>query len=75
MPRITRPPSRTIVQVVPRDGAIEITLNINISVDGQVTASSDQAEVRAQKVEEDDKVDKIVPDFFGGTKLKFGKET
>jgi hypothetical protein len=72
MPRIVKPAS-TQIKVVPRDGEIEITLNINITVDGQVTTTSDQAEVQAQRVEED-KVDKMIPDFFSGTKLKFGKQ-
>lgn len=68
MPRIVKP---TQIKVVPRDGEIEITLNINITVDGQVMATADNAEVKSLKVE--DKVERVVPDFLSGMKLKFGK--
>jgi hypothetical protein len=74
MPRIVRP-NQTQIKVVPRDGEIEITLNINITVDGEITASSEQAEVVAQKVKaEEDKVERVIPDFMSGMKLKFGKD-
>lgn len=68
MPTIRSP--KTKVKVVPRDGELEITLNINISVDGQLSASSDDAEVSIQsKTNEEDKVDPIIPDFNSGGKL------
>ena len=65
MPLIRSP--KTKVKVVPREGELEITLNINISVDGQLTASSENAEVSIQSEEE--KVDPIIPDFDSGGKL------
>ena len=68
-----RPGTQTKVKVVPRDGELEITLNINITVDGRVTASSENADVRMLK-EDDDKVDHLIPDFSSGVKLNFGKE-
>lgn len=59
------------IKVVPRDGEIEITLNINISVDGQVTALANNADV---DVEDNDKPPHIIPDFMSGAKLNsFGK--
>ena len=61
------------IKVVPRDGEIEITLNINISLDGQVTAMADNAAVSVQK-EEDEEVPTFIPDFQSGKKLNFGKE-
>lgn len=68
MPQITRPATK--IKVVPRDGEIEITLNINITVDGKVAAYSEQAET---KVEDEDYVPHIIPDFGSGMKLDFGK--
>lgn len=68
-----RPSTQTKVTVVPREGELEITLNINITVDGQVTATSDDAEVRTVK-EESEKSNHLIPDFVSGLKLKFGKE-
>lgn len=68
-----RPGTQTKVMVVPRDGELEITLNINITVDGKVTASADSADVHMLQ-EDDDKVDHLVPDFTSGVQLKFGKE-
>lgn len=71
-------PTKTKVTVVPKEGAIEITLNINITIDGKVTASSDDAEViSVQKIsqkDESEKTNHVVPDFLSGLKLKFGKE-
>lgn len=70
MPTIIRPTSK--VKIVPKEGEIEITLNINISVDGKVVASSEEADVSVQQVEE--KVPHMIPDFFSGMKLNFGKQ-
>lgn len=70
-----RPGTQTKVMVVPREGELEITLNINITVDGKVTASSDDAEVRMLKEDkDDDKVDPLIPDFSSGIRLNFGKQ-
>lgn len=75
MPQIRRPQSQTKIKVVPRDGELEITLNINISLDGKVTATADNAEVSAMGLEEeDDDAAPMVPDFASGIKLNFGKE-
>jgi hypothetical protein len=72
MPKLISPRSTTVV-VVPKEGEIEITLNINISIDGQVTAMADGAkEVKVQQ-EEEDKTPHIMPDFGSGFKLNFGK--
>ncbi len=65
--------SRAKVKVVPRDGKLEITLNINISLDGQVIAMADNAAVSVQK-EEDEAVPTFIPDFTSGKKLNFGKD-
>lgn len=66
MPQLIRPPS---VRIVPRDGEIEITLNIHISVDGN-------GFVEATSVEKpkEDKVEMMIPDFLSGVKIgSFGK--
>ena len=63
---------KTKVIVVPRDGEIEITLNINISLDGQVIALADNAAVSVK--EEDEEVPTFIPDFKSDKKLKFGKD-
>jgi hypothetical protein len=60
------------VKIVPRDGELEITLNINISLDGQVVAMADNAAVSVQ--EEDEAVPTFIPDFSSGKKLNFGKK-
>lgn len=77
MAQIIRPAS---VRIVPRDGELEITLNINITIDGTVTATAERAQsvtvqqtIAAEAVE--DKVQHIIPDFISGMKLSsFGKK-
>jgi hypothetical protein len=69
-----RPGTQTQVKVVPREGELEITLNINITVDGNITTSADGAEVSVLQQEDDDKVDRMIPDFSSGVQLSFGKE-
>lgn len=61
------------VKIVPRDGELEITLNINISLDGVVTAAANNADVSVQK-EEDEEVPTFIPDFSSAKKLNFGKK-
>lgn len=68
MPQMFRP---TKVVVVPSDGAIEITLNINITLDGQVSAMADNA--KSVTVVNEDEVTPLIPDFTSGVNLKFGK--
>jgi len=68
----------TKIKVVPRDGELEITLNINISVDGQVVASANNADViSVQQVEkEEEQVEPLVPDFTSsGIFGMFGKKS
>lgn len=72
MPTIIRPP--TTIKVVPRDGEIEITLNINISVDGKVVAQADNAEAHEVERDTDDKIPFLVPELSSGFKLDFGKK-
>jgi hypothetical protein len=69
MPRLIKPATK--IKVVPKDGELEITLNININVDGKLTASSDEADVSVG--EEEEKTPHIIPDFFSAKKLEFGK--
>lgn len=71
MPQIIRPASK--VRIVPRDGEIEITLNINITVDGKVVTSADNADVSVDE-EPEEKTKHMIPDFFSGIKLDFGKK-
>lgn len=60
----------TKIKVVPKDGEIEITLNVNISVDGAVTATAPNANVSVEK--EDDAVEPLIPDFSSGSSKIFG---
>lgn len=69
MAQIIKQP-KTQIRVVPKEGEIEITLNINITLDGQVTATAVGGKV---VVEEEKNADPLIPDFFSGSKLKFGK--
>jgi len=72
MPQIVKQP-KTQIRIVPKEGEIEITLNINITVDGQVTANSINAQsVSVDEEEKEKDADPMIPDFFSGTKLKFG---
>jgi hypothetical protein len=71
MPQIVRQP-KTSVRIVPREGEIEITLNINITIDGQVATVNAQGVATSEKEEIKD-AEPLVPDFFSGGKLKFGK--
>jgi hypothetical protein len=64
---------KTKVRIVPRDGEVEITLNINITLDGKLTAMSDDAAVTTLS-DEDDVVPTFIPDFGSGKKLDFGKK-
>lgn len=65
-------PFQTKVTVVPREGELEITVNINITVNGQVTVDSVEA-VAVQKKEEN-KSEPMIPQFTSGLKLNFGKD-
>jgi hypothetical protein len=80
MPQIIRPAS---VKVVQRDGELEITLNINITIDGAVTATVDndktvtiqQEKQQVQQIQmPEDRVQQFIPDFSSGKKLNFGKK-
>lgn len=71
MPQIIRPQSK--IKIVPREGELEITLNINITVDGKIMASANHADVEVCE-EEDEKAPHIIPDFLSGMKLNFGKD-
>lgn len=73
MPQIVKQP-KTSIRIVPRDGEIEITLNINISIDGQVTASAVNAQSVSVVNEDEKDTELMIPDFLSGAKLKFGKE-
>lgn len=74
MPQIVKQP-KTSIRIVPKEGEIEITLNINISIDGQVTASSVNAQsISVTKDPEEKDAEIMIPDFISGAKLKFGKE-
>lgn len=66
----------TKVKVIPKEGELEVTLNININIDGEVTASSDEAHVRTIKKEpeKEEEVERLIPNFTSGVKLNFGKE-
>ncbi len=60
------------VTVIPKDGELEITLNINITIDGQVVATADNAKVAVSERKEVEATP-MIPDFSSGFKLNFGK--
>lgn len=70
MPQLITP--KTKIQIVPRDGELEITLNINITIDGQVTAQATNAK-SIQVEEQEDDSPMFVPEFGSDFKLNFGK--
>ena len=74
MAKLTKPSS---VKVVPKDGEIEITININISVDslmsGEGLTIQSSPTVKSVPKYDDDKVDLMIPDFASGFKVDFGK--
>ena len=63
MPQLIRP--ATTVKVVPKDGELEITVNINITVDGKVTANAEGGSISSLSMKEndDDKVNYVIQDF------------
>lgn len=67
MVQIIRNPTE-IIKIVPRDGEIEITLNVNISLDGAVQVESQGATVTTQSKKLADS-DPIVPEFTSGAKI------
>lgn len=71
MPQLIKPATK--IRVVPRDGELEITLNINITVDGKVSADAEGADVSV-KEDKTDEPQRIIPDFLSGLKLDFGKK-
>ena len=71
MPQLIKPSTK--VKIVPKDGELEITLNLNINVEGNVVASADKADAYIDQ-EQEDKFPHIIPDFFSGSKLNFGKK-
>jgi hypothetical protein len=75
MPQIIKPATK--VRIVPREGELEITLNINITVDGQVVATTNNANVATEEFEESSKereATHFIPDFTSGFKINFGKK-
>lgn len=62
------------IKIVPKEGEIEITLNINITLDGKIIASADNAQVSvSDRKEKEVEASPMIPDFSSGTKLNFGK--
>ena len=71
MPALRSPSTK--IKVVPKDGELEITLNIHITMDGQLTAQSAQAEsVKIVNEKDEDQVDMMIPKFSSGKKIDFG---
>lgn len=70
MPQRIKPSTK--VKIVPKDGEIEITLNINITVDGKLVATATNADVIKQQTESEDEVEKLVPEFESTTQQTSG---
>jgi hypothetical protein len=74
MPQLIKP---TIVKVVPKEGELEITLHIHITVDGQVQATATNVEHVSVKVDEstpEEDSRHYIPNFGSGFKVNFGKK-
>jgi hypothetical protein len=66
MPRIEGP---HVIQVVPKDGTLEITLNVNITVDGKLQ------ETAKEVVNVGKSTEFLIPQFQSGQKIaNFNKE-
>ncbi len=62
--------SPTVVKIVPRDGELEIKLDITINLTTEgLTVTATQKKDNIEKEE----VGLMVPDFISGTKVNFGK--
>ena len=76
MPHYNQPTTK--IKVVPRDGELEITLNINITVNGELSGNIGQpiSNVVAQvaAVKEEKANSPLLPDFTSGVSLNFGKK-
>ena len=69
MPRVIES-TQTVVKVVPRDGELEITLNINVTVDGKVNVEQETGVIKDKSTEF------LIPQFQPGQKIvNFSKET
>lgn len=68
-------PGKTTVRIVPQEGELEITVNINITLDGQVVTTVNDPGVAIQEKREKSQKESsfLMPDFSSGAKLNFGK--
>jgi len=68
----------TKIKVVPKEGEIEISLDItiNVNADGLVVASAETTQKETKKTSflDDEEVKPIIPNFISGGTLNFGKE-
>lgn len=67
-------PVRTEVKIVPRDGEIHITLDVNITVDGKVATVVAEQTSDKKPISRENDTPKFIPDFRSGHKLDFGKK-
>ena len=61
------------VKVVPKDGEIEIKLDITINVTSEGISVAAVPSNKNIKKDEDEKTDLLIPNFTSGNKLNFGK--
>ena len=71
MVEIRQPRTKSRIKIIPREGELDINLeiDININLDGQVSGFS----FKESSKDDDDDVAFIIPDFDSGGKIKFGK--
>lgn len=62
--------SPTVVTVQPKEGELQIKLDITINLNHDGTLAT--AEIKSVEKKQE-KVDLMIPDFSAGTKLNFGK--
>lgn len=75
MAQLIRPKSK--IKIIPREGELEITLNIHITIEGELTGSS-TANLQTQMsmdLPKEDEAEPLIPDFTSGVSLEFGKKT
>ena len=68
---------RSKIRIVPKDGELEITLNINITIDGAITGTQTanaKTHVYMDEEKEEEESDLLIPDFTSGVSLNFGKD-
>lgn len=71
MPQLIQPSK---IKIVPRDGELEITININISLDNQGIINVKAFQENKEPTQETEDTELLIPDFDSSLKIDFGKK-